>query len=118
MNPNGYVHEMITTVAASGVSTASRKPTTENSWFPGYDSTFCYSDCEYSYNVAFLSYGWQILNCSRCSAHIGWKFTTQDHKLKPKKFWGITRKAIAPTIDQTTGQLVTQLLVALLAECR
>lgn len=73
VNPGGYVHEMLTLGKASNLTYYGR-PSTEHSWFPGY--------------------AWTIANCSSCHRHMGWKFTATKRKLKPQKFYGVTRKAV------------------------
>ncbi|PSN56203.1 Protein cereblon [Blattella germanica] len=40
-------------------------------------------------------YAWTVAECSQCSRHLGWKFTATKRSLKPHKFWGIRRNAIA-----------------------
>lgn len=73
VNPGGYVHEMLTLSKASNL-TYNVRPSTEHSWFPGY--------------------AWKIAKCSGCLCHVGWKFTATKRKLKPLKFYGLTRKAV------------------------
>lgn len=73
VNPGGYVHEMLTLTKATNLTYYSQ-PSTEHSWFPGY--------------------AWIIASCSTCHSHIGWKFTATKRKLKPQKFYGLTRKAV------------------------
>ncbi len=41
-------------------------------------------------------YAWTIAQCRGCHSHMGWKFTACDPKLRPKKFWGISRQNILP----------------------
>ncbi|KAG8200650.1 hypothetical protein JTE90_022272 [Oedothorax gibbosus] len=77
VNPNGYVHEAITVYKASKLRTVGR-PSTEASWFPGY--------------------AWTIVECERCSCHMGWRFTAVDKKVKPVKFWALCRSSIQNTI--------------------
>lgn len=46
----------------------------------------------YFHNIS--RYAWTIANCSSCHSHMGWKFTATKRKLKPQKFYGLTRKAV------------------------
>lgn len=80
VNPGGYVHETITVYKAKGL-TLMGDPSTENSWFPGY--------------------AWTIIKCSRCGAHMGWRFTAAKRKLSPQKFWGLCRASLIPGINNT-----------------
>nr|XP_015930169.1 protein cereblon isoform X2 [Parasteatoda tepidariorum] len=73
VNPNGYVHEAVTVSHASGLQTIGR-PSTEQSWFPGY--------------------AWTIVECEQCHCHMGWKFTATDKSFKPTKFYGLCRSSI------------------------
>ncbi|KAG0728471.1 Protein cereblon [Chionoecetes opilio] len=73
VNPGGYVHEMLTLTKAGNLTYNPRR-STEHSWFPGY--------------------AWTIASCSSCLLHIGWKFTATTRKLKPQKFYGLTRSAV------------------------
>ncbi|XP_072027425.1 protein cereblon-like [Amphiura filiformis] len=73
VNPGGYVHETLTLYRAQNLNLIGR-PSTENSWFPGY--------------------AWTILQCRHCTSHMGWKFTATKRKMKPEKFWGLTRSAL------------------------
>ncbi|KAK3860489.1 hypothetical protein Pcinc_029018 [Petrolisthes cinctipes] len=86
VNPGGYVHEMMTLSKATSLSYYGR-PSTEHSWFPGY--------------------AWTIATCSDCHSHIGWKFTATKRKLKPQKFYGVTRKAVRAKLvwDGDEGEL-------------
>jgi cereblon len=71
VNSHGYVHDLITAKAINNVKFTGHAET-EYSWFPGYS--------------------WKIMNCSNCNVHVGWKF--QSNKLKPAKFYGISRSSI------------------------
>ncbi|XP_054717649.1 protein cereblon-like isoform X2 [Uloborus diversus] len=73
VNPNGYVHEAITVHKAKNLLVSGR-PSTEQSWFPGY--------------------AWTIAECEQCHCHMGWKFTSVKKNLKPSKFWALCRSAI------------------------
>ncbi|XP_054752351.2 protein cereblon-like isoform X1 [Lytechinus pictus] len=73
VNPGGYVHETLTVYRAQNLNLIGR-PSKENSWFPGY--------------------AWTILQCRRCTSHMGWKFTATEKNFKPEKFWGLTRSAL------------------------
>ena len=56
VNPNGYVHQMLTLQSLAPESFAAvGEPETAHSWFPGY--------------------AWTICNCSTCLCHLGWIFT-------------------------------------------
>uniref|UniRef100_A0A803N859 Protein cereblon n=1 Tax=Chenopodium quinoa TaxID=63459 RepID=A0A803N859_CHEQI len=67
VNPNGFVHEIMTLYKANGLALIGR-PREEYSWFPGYK--------------------WTIANCATCESHMGWLFTAANKKLKPKNFLG------------------------------
>jgi len=77
VNPGGYIHEMIT---VSSVDTRNINltglPTTRHSWFEGY--------------------AWTIIGCRHCRAHLGWKFTVANMRLKPSQFYGLVRSAVIP----------------------
>ncbi|KAG8436081.1 hypothetical protein GDO86_007256 [Hymenochirus boettgeri] len=87
VNPHGYVHETLTVYKAFNVSLVGR-PSTENSWFPGY--------------------AWTIAQCKDCGSHMGWKFSAVRKDLSPQRFWGLTRSALQPRIpepeDREAGQ--------------
>jgi cereblon len=80
VNAHGYVHDMLTVRAVRGLGVQGR-PTTQDSWFPGY--------------------AWTIAHCARCYAHAGWRFTpapaaaaaaTEAAAAAPT-FWGLRRGA-------------------------
>jgi len=77
VNPGGYVHETLTLFKAKNLSLVG-EPSTEYSWFPGY--------------------AWTICQCRYCDCHMGWKFTASNSSLKPKKFWGLSRRSIRPQL--------------------
>uniref|UniRef100_A0A803LBJ5 Protein cereblon n=1 Tax=Chenopodium quinoa TaxID=63459 RepID=A0A803LBJ5_CHEQI len=74
VNPNGFVHEIMTLYKANGLALIGR-PREEYSWFPGYK--------------------WTIANCATCESHMGWLFTATNKKLKPKTFWGVRSSQVA-----------------------
>lgn len=78
VNSHGVVHNILTVteIQPNSVSLDPEPPTTEHSWFPGF--------------------GWTIMNCSRCSVHLGWLFTEQveDEHTTPKEFYAFTRSQI------------------------
>uniref|UniRef100_A0A803N855 Protein cereblon n=1 Tax=Chenopodium quinoa TaxID=63459 RepID=A0A803N855_CHEQI len=74
VNPNGFVHEIMTLYKANGLALIGR-PREEYSWFPGYK--------------------WTIANCATCESHMGWLFTAANKKLKPKTFWGVRSSQVA-----------------------
>lgn len=77
VNSGGYVHETVTVYKSDSLRT-SDEPSSEFSWFPGYQWTICY--------------------CENCFEHIGWKFTVESgRKLKPNLFWALRRKSIQLT---------------------
>ncbi|KAI6175282.1 Protein cereblon [Aphelenchoides bicaudatus] len=80
VNPHGYVHDMFTSRKIQNVAYHGNAET-KFSWFAGYS--------------------WTIMNCSNCGCHMGWKF--KSSKLEPRKFFGINRSAIQPTIEQSIG---------------
>ncbi|KAM4721659.1 protein cereblon [Rhinophrynus dorsalis] len=79
VNPHGYVHETLTVYKAFNLSLVGR-PSTENTWFPGF--------------------AWTIAQCRVCGSHMGWKFTAVRKDLSPQRFWGITRSALQPRIPE------------------
>ncbi|KAK2587505.1 hypothetical protein KPH14_003204 [Odynerus spinipes] len=90
-NGVGDIYETITVYHAEGLKLSTHPPSTEYSWFPGY--------------------AWTIANCKNCYSHMGWKFTAVDSNLKPKSFWGLTRKSLKNRTnkkpnDTTEGQLL------------
>ncbi|KAL6985475.1 hypothetical protein U1Q18_018850 [Sarracenia purpurea var. burkii] len=74
VNPNGYVHEVMTLYKANGLA-LDGGPVKEFSWFPGY--------------------AWTIADCATCESQMGWLFTATNKKLKPRSFWGIRCSQIA-----------------------
>ncbi len=56
-NPTGVVYEVACFAFASGL-TPEGGIYAEFSWFPGHS--------------------WQIVNCSGCGAHLGWRFTSRS----------------------------------------
>ncbi|KAH8407230.1 hypothetical protein KR222_010903 [Zaprionus bogoriensis] len=74
-NSAGYIHETNTVyrvishaVGYSGV------PSTEFSWFPGYQ--------------------WHIIICKFCAQHVGWEFTAVKANLAPKLFYGLAGSSV------------------------
>ena len=79
VNPGGYVHQTLTLYKTQNLKLVGAS-SAEYSWFPGYS--------------------WTIAQCRYCNSHMGWKFTaTDDKKLVPKKFWGISGRSIRPLMD-------------------
>ncbi|XP_011062316.1 PREDICTED: protein cereblon isoform X1 [Acromyrmex echinatior] len=74
VNPGGVIHETITFYHVQGVVLNNSDPSTEYSWFPGY--------------------AWTIAICKGCRHHVGWKFTAVQSNLRPKEFWGLTRRSL------------------------
>lgn len=75
VNPNGYVHQMLTLQSLAPESFVPvGEPETAHSWFPGY--------------------AWTICNCSTCFCHLGWMFTATPRPLKPAVFYGIRHMAL------------------------
>ncbi|KAG5307589.1 CRBN protein, partial [Pseudoatta argentina] len=74
VNPGGVIHETITFYHVQGVLLNNSDPSTEYSWFPGY--------------------AWTIAICKGCRHHVGWKFTAVQSNLRPKEFWGLTRRSL------------------------
>ncbi|KMQ87897.1 protein cereblon-like protein [Lasius niger] len=74
VNPGGVIHETITFYHVQGVMLSDAAPSTEYSWFPGY--------------------AWTVAICKSCHHHIGWKFTAVLNNLRPKTFWGLTRRSL------------------------
>ncbi|KAL6433699.1 hypothetical protein ACFW04_005755 [Cataglyphis niger] len=74
VNPGGIIHETITFYHVQGIMLSDAAPSTEYSWFPGY--------------------AWTIAICKGCHHHVGWKFTAVHNNLRPKTFWGLTRRSL------------------------
>lgn len=91
-NPAGYIHETLTVhkILESSLTMVQR-PSTNFSWFPGY--------------------GWQIAICSKCSAHIGWKFIAVNKNLKPRTFFGLSGKSITVNANKRAQNDSDELLV-------
>jgi len=77
VNPGGAVHETLTLYKVQNTRTEGQ-PQTQFSWFPGY--------------------AWEMLIC-KCNSHLGWRFTTQQRHLQPKKFYGITVRSVKPKFE-------------------
>ncbi|XP_064399498.1 protein cereblon-like isoform X7 [Halichondria panicea] len=73
VNPGGYVHDTLTLTKAVHLNVQGG-PSSDHSWFPGYQ--------------------WTIVNCETCKAHKGWCFEATRKKLKPVKFFGLTRSGL------------------------
>jgi hypothetical protein len=63
VNPGGFVHYVGCFALAPGVVEVG-SPETAFSWFPGWS--------------------WQIVECARCRAHLGWRFRCEG-----ETFWGL-----------------------------
>ncbi len=74
VNAHGYVHDMLTVRTVRGLGVQGR-PTTQDSWFPGY--------------------AWTIAHCAHCYAHAGWRFTpaAAQPDAAASTFWGLRRGA-------------------------
>ncbi|KOC60678.1 Protein cereblon [Habropoda laboriosa] len=69
-NPAGIIHEIVTLYHAQGLMLSrTSPPSIEYTWFPG-------------------------AMCKNCGAYMGWKFTAVESNLRPKAFWGLTRKSL------------------------
>jgi len=44
--------------------------------------------------VCYFRYAWTIAICKGCRHHVGWKFTAVESNLRPKEFWGLTRRSL------------------------
>jgi len=44
------------------------------------------------------------VECRRCRQHVGWKFKVVTGRLKPAKFWGLTRRSVSFKYDFATDQ--------------
>lgn len=73
-NSGGIIHETVTLYKAEGLVLIGDEPSSEYSWFPGY--------------------AWTIVTCRRCRNHMGWLFTAENNNLRPKSFWGLTRRSL------------------------
>lgn len=85
VNPNGYVHETITVYRVKGLSLIGR-PSTDQSWFPGYS--------------------WTIVECSNCQCHMGWMYLAVKEDLQPTKFWGLCRSSLKGGISSDEADSV------------
>ncbi|MBN3302061.1 CRBN protein, partial [Amia calva] len=83
VNPHGYVHETLTVYKANNLTLTGR-PSTLQSWFPGY--------------------AWTVAQCRTCGSHMGWKFTATKKDMSPSKFWGLTRSAMLPRIPKSEDE--------------
>jgi len=83
VNPGGHVHETLTLYRAKNLRLVGR-PSTEYSWFPGY--------------------AWTITECLGCWSHIGWKFTATQSKLRPQKFYGVSRRNVETKVEVPDAQ--------------
>jgi len=73
-NPAGAIHETVTLYHAKNIVLNREPPSTVCSWFPGY--------------------AWTIASCKGCGFHVGWLFTATNEDLKPRRFWGLTRRSL------------------------
>lgn len=71
VNPHGLVFEILTVRDAQGL-VAVGGATAEHTWFPGY--------------------AWQVVCCSSCGTHLGWRFTSSS--AEPPVFYGLIRSAL------------------------
>ncbi|XP_062097892.1 uncharacterized protein LOC133803791 [Humulus lupulus] len=74
VNPDGFVHEVITLYRANDLALMG-SAMREYSWFPGY--------------------AWTITNCASCETQMGWLFTATNKNLKPRLFWGIRSSQVS-----------------------
>lgn len=70
VNPGGHVFETLTVSDASNFQLYGH-PSKMFSWFPGY--------------------AWTIIQCKKCSNHLGWRFTSNT--LNPKCFYGLAKSS-------------------------
>ena len=68
VNPGGYTFTVTTALRCTNLTIVSQ-PSPEFSWFEGY--------C------------WEIIVCSTCGSHMGWRFTTTNPNKKPRAFYGL-----------------------------
>lgn len=83
-NSAGYIHETNTVYRViSHAIGYSGEPSTEFSWFPGYQ--------------------WHIIICKFCAQHVGWEFKAVEPNLSPKVFFGLAGSSvrIGKTIEGT-----------------
>lgn len=73
-NLSGILHETVTLYKAKNLTLSDDEPSAEYSWFPGY--------------------AWTIVSCQQCRNHMGWLFTAENNNLRPKFFWGLTRRGL------------------------
>lgn len=73
--PAGYIHETNTVYRViSHAIGYSGEPSTEFSWFPGYQ--------------------WHIIICKFCAQHVGWEFKAVEPNLAPKVFFGLAGSSV------------------------
>lgn len=71
----GYIHETNTVYRViSHAIGYSGEPSTEFSWFPGYQ--------------------WHIIICKFCAQHVGWEFKAVEPNLAPKVFFGLAGSSV------------------------
>ena len=77
VNPNGYLHQILTVRDTSRAAflLTSNTPSFAHSYFPGY--------------------GWTIIVCSGCLHHLGWIFTAADRHRTPPTFVGLERRSLS-----------------------
>ncbi|EDW81418.1 uncharacterized protein Dwil_GK12054 [Drosophila willistoni] len=74
-NSAGYIHETNTVYRVMTHAIGySGEPTTEFSWFPGYQ--------------------WHIILCKFCAQHVGWEFKAVQPNLTPKLFFGLAGSSV------------------------
>ncbi|XP_034113314.1 protein cereblon isoform X1 [Drosophila albomicans] len=74
-NSGGYIHETNTVYRViSHAIGYSGEPSTEFSWFPGYQ--------------------WHIIICKFCAQHVGWEFKAVEPNLAPKVFFGLAGSSV------------------------
>jgi cereblon len=72
VNPHGLVFEIVTLRQATNLLGVGRQ-TTEFTWFPGY--------------------AWQVVVCTRCTAHLGWAYDAITNAT-PARFYGLIRSEL------------------------
>ena len=106
VNPSGHVHETLTLYKAKSIRTVGAS-STEYSWFPGYVKSFQdrypIFPLKFTFTVTHhfivIRYAWTISVCAHCDHHMGWRFTAVNRKLRPRKFWGISRLVVLETLS-------------------
>ncbi len=73
-NTQGFKCEVLTVASATNVAPTT-EPTSDFTWFEGY--------------------AWSVVQCLRCSAHLGWKYSAVSPEVDPLSFFGLIADRVA-----------------------